>query len=441
MSTVSYQRAYAMTLAAPVILGLDPRLSGLIMCTNSSAWILLSFCESAAGRTGLRGSMRHRNTVLHSVLSQVHGPSFDAHVARHNADKHVRTLSTRHQFIIMAYGQLSGSGGLRETVTQFRSHGAKLYHLGAEAVARSTLADANRNRPSSVFEDLFQDLVGVASRRTRQELKAQTYLIDSTHLRLNEHSDKWARFSAGVCGAKVHVVYDPDADQPIYAAFSTANVNDITAAKEMPIEPGATYVFDLGYYDYGWWKKMHDAGCRIVTRLKSNTKLKLNSERYLREGGPILADRFGTLPPRQARNRRNPMRAEMREVQVRIDTGKVLRILTNDLISPAAVIADLYKRRWAIELHFRWIKQNLEIKKFFGTSENAVRTQVYIALIVFLLLHMAHRAQGAVPKLLEFVRLIRTHLMSRRDMTAMEDPNEWSPSRGQQRYLQQGCLP
>jgi hypothetical protein len=384
--------------------------------------------------------MHHRNTVLHSVLSQVHWPRFDTLVARHDADKHVRTLTSKSQFIIMAYGQLSGSSGLRETVTQFRSHGPKLYHLGTEPVARSTLADANKNRSSSVFEDLFKELVGAVSRRMRRDLTAETYLIDSTHLRLNEHSDKWARFSAGVCGAKVHVVYDPDADQPIYAAFSTANVNDITAAKEMPIQPGATYVFDLGYYDYGWWKKMHNAGCRIVTRLKANTKLRLTSEQYLRKGGPILADMIGTLPARQARNRRNPMQAEMREVQVRIETGKVLRILTNDLTSPAEVIADLYKRRWAIELHFRWIKQNLEIKKFFGTSENAVRTQVYIALIVFLLLHMAHRAQGSVPKLLEFVRLIRTHLMSRRDTTAMEDPNERPPPQPKGWHRDERCL-
>ena len=188
--------------------------------------------------------------------------------------------------------------------------------------------------------------------------------IDSTSLRLNEHSADWARFSAQVCGAKVHVVYDPDAVQPIYAAFSTANVNDITAAQAMPIEPGATYVFDLGYYDYSWWTKLYEADCRIVTRLKANTRLTLTRERLMPPGGQILSDRFGILPARQAGRRRNPLQAELREVRVRIDTGKVLRILTNDLTSPAQTIADLYKRRWAIELFFRWIKQTLKITKF-----------------------------------------------------------------------------
>ena len=377
--------------------------------------------------------MRHRNTVLHSVLDQVSWPTFERLVGSRNADKHVRSLSTKTQFIAMAYGQLSRAKGLRETVTQFRSQGPKLYHLGARPVALSTLGDANAKRSSGVFEDLFKDLVARVGRRVREALDCAVYLIDSTHLRLNARSAEWAKYSAGVCGAKVHVVYDPDADRPIYAAFTVANVNDITAAKEMPIEAGATYVFDLGYHDYGWWKKMDYAGCRILgssprtTRLKKNTQLTIDRDRFVWPGGPILSDRIGTLPARLAGNRRNPMRVEMREVQVRIQTGRVIRILTNDLASTAREIADLYKRRWAIELHFRWIKQELRIEKFFGVSENAVRTQVYIALIVFLLLRLAHGAQASVPALLEFVRLVRTHLMSRRDARALNDPDERQP--------------
>jgi DDE family transposase/uncharacterized protein DUF4372 len=371
--------------------------------------------------------MQHRNTVLHRLLCHIRWHRFDALVERHASDKHVRTLTTKTQFIAMAYGQLSGADGLRETVTRFNSQGPGLYHLGARSVAKSTMADANAKRPSTIFEDLFKDLVAIAQRRVRQAVKEMTWLIDSTHLRLNEYSAKWARYSAGVCGAKVHVVYDPDADQPIYAAVSSANVNDITAAKEMPIQAGATYVFDLGYYDYGWWNKMHQAGCRIVTRLKTNTKLTITREKHLPPGGPILADRFGTLPKRQAHNRRNPMDCEMREVVVRIDNGKVIRVLTNDLTSSAQTIADLYKRRWAIELHFRWIKQNLKIRKFLGTSDNAVRTQVYIALIVFLLLRLAHAAEKISLDLLAFVRLAQTHLMSRRDIRALDRPDDPRP--------------
>jgi hypothetical protein len=196
--------------------------------------------------------MRHRNTVLHSILSSVPWPALDRLVLRCDGDKHVRTLSTKTQFIALAYGQLAGAAGLRETVTTLNSHAAQLYHLGAHSVARSTLSDANARRPSAIFQDLFAMVMAQAHRRLRQDLSELVHLIDSTPLRLNRLSADWARFSADVCGAKVHVVYDPDADQPVYAAFSKANVNDITAAQAMPIVPGATYVFDLGYYDYGW---------------------------------------------------------------------------------------------------------------------------------------------------------------------------------------------
>ena len=185
--------------------------------------------------------MQHRNTVLHRLLSGIRWDQFEALVERHGSDKHVRTLTTKTQFIAMAYGQLSGADSLRETVTRFNSEGPKLYHLGAKPVAKSTMADANAKRSASIFEDLFKDLAASAQRRVRQAVREATFLIDATHLRLNERSAKWARYSAGVCGAKVHVVYDPDADQPIYAAVSAANVNDITAAKAMPIVPNVSW--------------------------------------------------------------------------------------------------------------------------------------------------------------------------------------------------------
>src|SRR4029077_885932 len=182
----------------------------------------------------------------------------------------------------------------------------RLYHLGAREIARSTFADANAHRPSAVFEALFAALVAQAGRGLRRTLDGTTYLIDSTSLRLNQHSADWARYSATVCGAKVHVIYDPNAAHPVYSAFSTATVNDISAAQVMPIVPGATYVFDLGYYDYGWWAELQAADCRIVTRLKKNTPLTVTRERLIPPGGiatssaTILSDRLRHLPARPA---------------------------------------------------------------------------------------------------------------------------------------------
>src|SRR5271157_1779111 len=137
------------------------------------------------------------------------------------------------------------------------------YHLGARAISRSTLADANAKRPSEAFGALFAHLVAQAGRGLRRKIGEAVHLIDSTGLRLSELSADWARFSDGVCGAKLHIVYDCDAERPIDAAITPARLNDITAAQALPIAAGATYVFDLGYYDFVWWARLDDAGCRI----------------------------------------------------------------------------------------------------------------------------------------------------------------------------------
>ena len=372
--------------------------------------------------TGPHRMMAHKNTVLHGILAGFPWQAFEALVERHGSDKHVRKLPTKAQFIALVIAQLSGICGLRAAVTVVNSYAAQLYHLGGSVLKRSTLSDANALRPSAVFETLFARLAALAHRSLRQDMNDLVYSIDATSLKLNGYSAGWARFSAKVCGAKLHVIYDPDADQPIYVAFSAANVNDITAAQDMPIVAGATYVFDLGYYHFRWWLALHGQRCRFVTRLKTFTKLTVTRERLIQPGLPVLSDRIGYLPGRQAKSRRNPFQDEVREVRVRADNGTVLRILTNDLTAPAQTIADLYKRRWAIELYFRWIKQTLAIRSFIGVSENAVRTQAFIALIVFLLKRMAHASQTAVASPLEFSRLLRAHLMSYRDIADLRRP-------------------
>jgi hypothetical protein len=234
----------------------------------------------------------------------------------------------------------------------------------------------------------------------------------------------------------MHVIYDADADCPIYAGVSAANVNDITVAQAMPVEAGATYVFDLGYYDYRWWAKLDDAGCRIVTRLKKNTPLALLQELALPKGSNIVSDRIGFLPPRQMNNRQNPMHNAVREVRVKTDSGKILRILSNDLDGSAEEIADLYKRRWAIELFFRWVKQTLKITRFFGASRNAVHIQIATALIAFLLLRLAQRAQKISQSPLTFARLIRANLMHRRAIDRLLQPDPPQMTDPQQLALQ-----
>jgi len=366
--------------------------------------------------------VRHQNSVFHSIAKHLPWRAFEHLVAEHGTDARVRKLSTKSQLLALLYGQLAGSESLRDIVGALKSHASGLYHLGAAKVSRSTLSDANNLRCADVFTGLFARLVAQALPGLRKKMREPLHLIDSTSFRLSALSADWARFSTNACGVKLHVVYDPDADCPLYAALSGPKINDITAAKDMPIDPMATYVFDLGYYDYGWWAKLDAAGCRIITRLKANTKLSNVVENAVHEGSGILSDRTGLLPRRLAASRKNPFADPVREVQVRSETGKILRILSNDLDAPAKEIAALYKRRWQIELFFRWVKQTLKIRHFFGRSENAVRIQLAVALIAFLLLRLAHQAQNAVQSLLAFARLVRANLMHRKSIDRLTEP-------------------
>jgi len=366
--------------------------------------------------------MLHQNSVFHSLLKHVPWHRLEQSVERHGADELSRILDTKRHFIALLYGQLSGAASLREIVTGMASQQTRLYHVGAAPVKRSTLSDANAERPWQVFCELFTAMLPQAHRGLRRAIKDTVRLIDSTSVRLSRLSEDWATFSTDVFGAKAHIVYDPNADRPVYFAVTPANVNDITAAKAMPIENGASYVFDLGYYDYGWWAALDDAGCRFVTRLKRNTPLTVAHECRVPKSSNILSDRIGHLPVRLANSRKNPLQLPVREIRVCIDTGKVLRIVTNDLDAPAKEIAGLYKQRWEIELFFRWVKQTLRIKRFIGVSENAVRIQIAVALIAFLVLRMAQAAQKAVHSPLDFARLVRANLMHRRPIDRLLEP-------------------
>ena len=381
--------------------------------------------------------MRHENTVFHSLLKLVPWPVFKELVKKHEMDVGVRELTTKTQFIAMLFAQLAGSASLRDLTTALESHPAMLYHAGGKPVRRSTLADANRDRSHAFFDDLFAAVLARGQIGLPRKMRQAVRLIDSTSLRLSSLSSAWARFSKDVFGAKLHVVYALDEERPVYFAVTPANVNDITPAKSIAIEGEATYVFDLGYYDFAWWAALNAQGCRIVTRFKSNTPLAVVAENPVpKDQDVILSDRIGHLPDRLAYARKNPMQDPVREIRIRIETGKILRLLTNDLDAPAQEIADLYKSRWQIELFFRWIKQMLKIKRFLGTSENAVRIQVAVALIAFLLLRMAQHLYRFAGAHLGFARLIRATLTHRRHIAHLLDPPATSPQSKDQMILE-----
>ena len=386
------------------------------MCLIERTALILLMFQRVANQLDTKWSQAvpHQNSVFHGLLKQLPWGVFDRLVDQFRGDWDDRVTSSRSHLIAMLMAQVTGLKSLREIETNTASHEGQLYHLGAAPVSRTGLGTVNAQRSPEIFNGLLAALMGQLQAGYRRKIGDCVRLIDSTSVRLSSFTQKWASFSEGVCGAKAHIVYDPDADQPLYLMVTPSRVNDITAAKQMPIEAGATYVFDLGYYDFGWWSKLDAAGCRIVTRLKANTPFSVIEEREVAPNAAVLSDRIGFLPKRMAASRKNPMSGPAREVRVATDNGKILRIFTNDLNAPAEEIAALYKRRWAIELFFHWVKQTLKIKHFVGTSENAVRIQIAVALIAFLLMRLAHEANKIVKSPLAFAQLIKANLMHRR---------------------------
>lgn len=367
--------------------------------------------------------MRHHNSLFHQLLQFVPWRTFDQLVEHHGADRGVRRLTTKSQLVALLYGQLSGAQSLREIELGMASQAQRLYHLGASKPARSTLADANMTRPAQLFAELFAIMTTRASAGLRRYVREAVHLIDATSIRLTDVSRAWADYEAHGALVKLHVDFDADRSLPANIAITPARINDVSLAHSMPIEPGATYVFDLGYYDFSWWARLDDAGCRIITRLKTHTRPRVIETRAVTAGGPVRSDRIVALDHRIKSHRKNPLTGVvLREVVIAIEGNRTLRLLTNDVHAPAEEIAALYKARWQVELFFRWVKQHLKITRFLGTSENAVRIQIAVALIAFVLLRLAAETTRCAASLLTFKRLVRVNLMHLRLLADLDKP-------------------
>ncbi|MBV8613422.1 MAG: IS4 family transposase [Acetobacteraceae bacterium] len=295
-------------------------------------------------------------------------------------------LSEWAHFVTLVCAQLAGTRSIRDLLRLLEHHRPALAHLGVGPVRRATLSDANATRPTAPFEAVAAALCGAVAHLAPGLGREARRLIDATRIHAGKAVRHWA-----VDGAlKLHLVFDPIANRTTCFAVTSARVNDVTAAKRFPIEPGVRYVFDKGYYCFAFWAKLAAAGCQFVTRLKTNTPVRIIRTRRLPKAAPhVLKDQIGYLPKRLAASRKNPFAQPVRLVTVEISTGRVLVLLTNDLTAPATDIAALYKSRWEVELFFKWIKQNLKLHHFLGTSRNAVTLQVIAALIAHLLVRLA----------------------------------------------------
>jgi len=376
--------------------------------------------------------MRYTPTIFAKLLEPLNRRQFDAIVERHKGDAYVKSFDSWTHLVALVGAQLSTVDSLRGLEASWNANRQHHYHLGAKKVAKSTISDANKRRPVGVFLDAFNMVAKQLDRTTRIEAAEMRRLIDSTPIPLGKLCE-WAKSNGRVRGMKMHVLYDPGASSPRILAITHANVNDAEIGRTAPIEAGATYVFDKGYCDYGWWREIAGKGAFFVTRPKTNMRLRSIGKRPI---GEARGDEFTVLEDGEVRlvsrsDSKLPMR--LRRIKIRRDKGGVITLLTNDMARSAVEIGALYKGRWQIELFFRWLKQHLDVRKFLGRNENAIRLQLIAAMIAYALIRIAARVHRVRIPILRFLDLVLQCLFERRDIAAIEKPPPVNPNRRRDR--------
>lgn len=364
--------------------------------------------------------MRFRDSIFGTLLKPINRRQFAANVARFDADAYDKSFKSWDHLVVLMYGQLSHLDSLRGLEMAFNAS-VRHYRLNVGKIARSTLSDANARRPAAIFAHTFAMLAGEADRRTRQDGAAMVRLIDASPIPLGAVC-RWAKWNGRIRGMKLHVVYDPTGDVPRCVEITPATVNDVEVGRRVAIEAGMTYVYDKGYCRFDWWRKINDYKAFFVTRAKTNMRLRATRRRPVRvprgDGFTIIDDAEVRLVSKG--DSRLPI--PLRRIRVRRDKGGRLTLVTNDLERTAVEIAALYKLRWQIELLFRWIKQHLDIRKFLGTNDNAIRLQVLAAMIAYLLLRIAAHANRITVLPLRFAEFVRHFLFTPRILAEIGRP-------------------
>jgi putative transposase len=377
--------------------------------------------------------MRFTPSILGKLVEPISRRQFQTIVDRHNGDAYDKSFRSWDHLMVLVYAQLSGADSLRSLEVGWNANSQHHYHLGSDLLRRSTLSDASARRPVAVFAGTFELLAGQLDRQTRRDGNAMLRLIDSTPIPLGKLCS-WAKSNGRIRGMKMHVVYDPTSDCPRVLDITDANVNDAQIGRTISIETGATYVFDKGYCHYGWWTAIAEAEAFFVTRPKSKMGLKVLCQRPIETaqgaGFIVLDDAEVSL----ASKGDSKLPIPLRRLIVKRSDGNTMTLMTNDLERSAVEIAALYKGRWQIELLFRWIKQHLKIRRFLGTNDNAIRLQIFAAMVAYALLRIAARTHCVSMPILRFTDLVIRCLFDRRDIAAIDRPPPINPSRPKPRH-------
>jgi hypothetical protein len=343
--------------------------------------------------------MSNSITLFRQILSLVPENCLKKSVCEHGADRYAKTLSTAQLLKVHLYAHITGKDSLRDIITGLEVNRNKLYHTGIGPVTRSNLSYANAHRPYQVFEELFYQLVAkctATARKGRFKFKNPLYALDSTKIDLCLSQFEWAKYRTAKGAMKLHHLLDIKSDMPVFMVMSEGKRHDIAVARnlELPVSSDSILVFDRGYIDFEWFKTLAEKGIWFVTRSKKNLSYRVIGQHSLPSGKTIKSDNVIELTGNKAQG--------VYEKHVRLVTvydenlKKNVSFMTNNFKLAASTIAAIYHARWEIETFFRWIKQNLKIKTFLGTSKNAVMLQIWAAMIYYLLLcWIKHQAKLA----------------------------------------------
>ncbi len=362
--------------------------------------------------------MFNTKTVLSQMQSFISGYEFEKYVSEYNGDKGVKIFSTRNLLNLMLYVHIGSKQSLRDIVDSLKSKKNLWYHIGLKSISRNNLSHALMKRPNEIFEKMFFNLLmkfqnermPITDKRFR--FKMPLKIIDSTTIGLCLSLFDWAKFRKTKGGIKLHVMYDSKEQIPDFMIFSEAKKHDMYLADKLKINPNSIYVMDKGYFSYKFFQKINKNKAFFVIRTKTNTQYKImkrnkKNHKSIKADWTIKVDSLKTDEYPQA----------LRVVKYYDEKKKkTYEYLTNNFQLSATTIADIYKARWDIELFFKWIKQNLKIKTFIGTSENAVKIQIWTAMIAFLLIEYIRFKSKTNYTLLKTFRILKDNIMHNYDL-------------------------
>ncbi len=361
--------------------------------------------------------MNAGRTIFSQLIEHAPGKEFQKCVARYRGDSHLRGFSCWDQYLAMAFAQLTYRESLRDIEACLRAMGAKLYHMGFRGkVTRSTLADANESHDWRIFADFAQILIGMARPLYAcdplgVDLNNGLYALDSTTIDLCLSLFPWAKFREHKAAVKMHTLLDLHGNIPTFIRITDGKVHDVNILDEIMPEPGAFYVMDRGYIDFQRLFVFTLSSAFFVVRTKSNVLIQRRYSHPVDKSTGVRSDQTVLLASFESASAYpDPLR---RVSYFDAETNKRLKFLTNNFALPALTIAQIYKQRWQVELFFKWIKQHLRIKAFFGTSENAVKTQIWIAVSVYVLVAIVRKRLELDASLYQILQILSLTLFEK----------------------------